>query len=77
MNLIIFFSDNYTKLCTVEVDLSQAILTIPKDTGEGNLYEVFIDFILLFGMTELKAQVAWTENVSNLHMLFNPNRYSD
>jgi hypothetical protein len=61
----------------VEADLSQAILTLPKDTGEGNFYEVFFDFILLFGMTELKAQVAWTENVSNLHMLFNPNTYSD
>jgi hypothetical protein len=61
----------------VEVDLSQAILTLPKATGEGDLYEVIFDFILLFGMTELKAQVAWTENVSNLHMLVNFIRYSD
>jgi hypothetical protein len=73
--IIIFFSDNYTKLCVVEVDLSQAIL--PKVTEEGNFYAADVDFILLFGMTELKAQVAWTENVSNLHMLFNRNRYSD
>jgi hypothetical protein len=62
----------------MEVDLSQApILTLPEATGEGNFYEVDFDFILLFGMTELKAQVAWKENVSNLHMLFNPNKYSD
>ena len=61
----------------MEADLSQAILTLPKATGEGNFYRVDFDFILLFGMTELNAQVAWTENVSNLHMLINFNRYSD
>ena len=53
----------------MEADLSQAILILPKATGEGDLYEVIFDFILLFGMTELKAQVAWTENVSNLHVV--------
>jgi hypothetical protein len=30
------------------------------------------DIILLFGMTELKAQLAWKVNVSALHMLFHP-----
>ena len=50
----------------MEVDLSQApIYTLPKTTGEGNFYRVDFDFILLFGMTELTAQVAWMENVSN------------
>ena len=36
------------------------------------MYRVDFDIILLFGMTELQAQLAWTENVSGLHMLLNP-----
>ena len=38
-------------------------------------YEVDYDIILLFGTTELKAQVAWKENVSGLNMLFKSNRH--
>jgi len=46
-----------------EFDLSRAsVLTLPKTTGEGSYYAVEYDVILLFGMTELKAQVAWQEN---------------
>ena len=45
---------------------------MPDATGKGIFYYVEIDIILLFGMTELKAQVAWTENVGVPHMLFNP-----
>jgi hypothetical protein len=54
-------------LCTIEADLSQApVLTQPKATGTGSFYSVKYDIILLFGMTELKAQVAWKENVGGL-----------
>jgi hypothetical protein len=61
----LYFADNYTKLCTIEADLSlAAVVTQPK--GEGNFYSVDYAIILLFGMTELKAQVAWTVNVSGL-----------
>ena len=60
-------------LCTIEADLSRApLFTQPKATGQGTFYTVNHDIILLFGMTELKAQVAWTENVSGLQMLFIP-----
>jgi len=56
-------TNNYAKLCTVECDLSRAsVITLPKTTGQGNFYAVNFDVILLFGMTELKAQVAWKEN---------------
>jgi hypothetical protein len=50
------------------------MITKHKATGTGRFYTVNYDIILLFGMTELKAQVAWTECVSRrLHsMLFNP-----
>jgi hypothetical protein len=48
------------------------LLPKPKATGKGSFYRVDYDIILLFGMTELKAQVAWKEKVSAPHMLFNP-----
>jgi hypothetical protein len=49
------------------------MFTSPKSIGKGSFYSVNFDIILLFGLTELKAQVAWEENVSHLHsMLFNP-----
>ena len=44
------------------------MLTQPKATGEGSFYNVEFDIILLFGTTELQAQVAWEENVSGLHI---------
>jgi hypothetical protein len=46
------------------------VRTLPKPTGKGSFYGVDIDIILLFGMTELQAQLAWTENVSRVHSLF-------
>jgi hypothetical protein len=64
--------DNYTKLCTLEADLSQAMVVRPKANGKGSFYRASHDIILLFGLTELKAQVAWKVNVSDLHMLFHP-----
>jgi hypothetical protein len=63
-------------LCTIEADLSRVpLLPIPKARGKGSFYRVDYEIILLFGMTELKAQLAWKENVSGLHMMCNPNRY--
>ena len=70
-SMSLYFADNYTKLCTIETDFFRAISTQPKVKGEGSYLKVKYDIILLFGMTELKAQVAWTENVSGPHM-FNP-----
>ena len=66
--------DNYTKLCTIDADLSGVpMLSLPKATGAGSFYRVDYDIILLFGMTELKAQIAWNENVSDLsYISFNP-----
>ena len=53
-------------LCTIEADLSRApILTQPKATGGGIFYTVYYDVILLFGTTELQAQLAWKEKVSH------------
>jgi len=56
-------TNNYTKLCTIGIDLSGVpLLPQPKTTGQGSFYEVKYDIILLFGMTEFKAQIAWEEN---------------
>jgi hypothetical protein len=48
------------------------MLSQPKATEEGSFYKVKFDIILLFGMTELKAQIAWNENVSGFHLSFTP-----
>ena len=32
--------------------------------GPGMFYEIEYETVLLFGLTELKAQIAWKENVS-------------
>jgi len=57
--------DNYTKLCKVAVDLSRLPVTCKrKVSGEGTYYNVEYDIVLLFGLTELQAMVAWKENVS-------------
>ena len=64
-------ADNYTKLCTIEVDLSHISL-IPRYKGNGERGQYFrldYDLVLLFGLTELKAQVAWKEGVCVLHFL--------
>ena len=56
--------DNYTKLCKIEVDLSHLPLSPrPKYSGEGIFYWLKYDVILLFGLTELQAMIAWKENV--------------
>ena len=57
------FAENYSKLCTIEADLSLVIQR--KVKGFRSYYTVHFDIVLLFGMTELKAQIAWKENVSD------------
>lgn len=59
-------SDMYTKVCSIEMDLSHLPLVAqPRLSGEpGMFYEIEYETVLLFGLTELKAQIAWKENVS-------------
>ena len=53
------------KLCTIEADLSRVpMLPRRKAAGKGIFYRIGYDIILMFGMTELKAQIAWKEGVS-------------
>lgn len=56
---------NYTKLCTINVDLSHLPLAArmkPKGLS-GSYYRLDYELVLLFGLTEMKAQVAWKERL--------------
>ncbi|KDR70734.1 hypothetical protein GALMADRAFT_254772 [Galerina marginata CBS 339.88] len=53
---------NFTKLCTVEADLSSLPLDVRVNpVTKKKYYYVKYVIILLFGLTELKVQVAWDE----------------
>ncbi|KAF8333699.1 hypothetical protein F5887DRAFT_1063656 [Amanita rubescens] len=58
---------NYSPVCTVVADTSS--IPEPETTRHSadgmQYYRKEFDIILLFGMTELKAQLAWTENVKS------------
>ncbi|KAF8152735.1 hypothetical protein BJ912DRAFT_1115639 [Pholiota molesta] len=53
---------NYSKLCMITADLSHLNLN-PRKGRQGKTYfRVDYEIVLLFGLTELKAQIAWKEN---------------
>ncbi len=52
-------------LCTVTAD-TMAVpkrRQPPRSAHGSHWYGLSFDIVLLFGLTELKAQIAWTENV--------------
>ncbi|KAI6159165.1 hypothetical protein EDD17DRAFT_915883 [Pisolithus thermaeus] len=57
--------ENFTTLCTIHADTSRLAAKLsPKRSKDGSVYYVIdIKVILLFGLTELKAQVGWVEDV--------------
>ena len=61
----------YSELCTIRVDLSHLwntsnIQTLPKRSGPGVYYEVYYEIVMLFGGTEIEAQLCWNENVRSI-----------
>ncbi|KAF9480734.1 hypothetical protein BDN70DRAFT_893887 [Pholiota conissans] len=53
---------NYRKLCKIDTKLSNLPMKKTQKTkGSGVYYIVKYDIILIFGLTELKAQIAWKE----------------
>ncbi|KAH7883407.1 hypothetical protein F5I97DRAFT_1981501 [Phlebopus sp. FC_14] len=58
--------DQFSTLCTVRADTSKLAKTLhAKHSTEGSIYyAIDIKVVLLFGLTELRAQVSWIENVS-------------
>jgi len=78
---------NYTKLCTISVDLSHLPLAArSKAKGQsGSYYRLDYELVLLFGLTEMKAQVAWKERVlgkeveqrSSTKIIYDPDTTND
>jgi hypothetical protein len=64
--------DMYSTLCYIEADTSQICRTLKprRSSGAGRpYYSIHYDVIVLFGLTELKAQIAWQEQVrSPIHL---------
>lgn len=55
--------ENYTQLCNIVTDLSHVPLS-PMTNPDGEVYyRIYYDIVLLFGLTEMKALVAWKEKV--------------
>ena len=58
--------DMYPTLCYIGADTSQMSkkLQLRRSKETGNIYYILeFDVVLLFGLTELKAQIAWQEEV--------------
>ncbi|KAG2153153.1 hypothetical protein DEU56DRAFT_954958 [Suillus clintonianus] len=57
---------SFTTLCTIHADLSELSRTLrPKRSAfnQSKYYQYEFDVIILFGHTELKAQISWEEKV--------------
>ncbi|KAJ7755461.1 hypothetical protein B0H16DRAFT_715359 [Mycena metata] len=56
-------SENFPVLCTINADTSEMAKTLEPQQGQsGTYYRIDFDVVLSFGLTELKAQIAWIEN---------------
>ncbi|KAF5321822.1 hypothetical protein D9619_002184 [Psilocybe cf. subviscida] len=56
-------TDRYTHLCTLNIDLSHLPLSPITNLNSTRVYyDLEFDIVLQFGLTELKAQLAWEEN---------------
>ena len=64
--LFFFFLELYSELCTIEVDISHLWRTSNVQTmskNSGVYYKVCYELVMLFGGTEIEAQLCWKENV--------------
>ena len=54
----------YSTLCTIEVDLSKLGHSLGPHRGKDGrvYYKASFEVALLFGLTELKAQLCWKDN---------------
>ncbi|KAL1700716.1 hypothetical protein EV121DRAFT_213593 [Schizophyllum commune] len=58
-------SHNFSVLCTVKADVTSAVSRLaPRCRADGRTYyQLEYEVVLLFGLTELKAQLRWFANV--------------
>ncbi|KAF8181789.1 hypothetical protein BJ912DRAFT_1061935 [Pholiota molesta] len=73
---------NYTNLCSIAADLSHLhLMPMKKLAGEGTYYRLQFDVVLLFVLTELKAQIAWKEGGiekrSEAQIVYDPDTTND
>ncbi|PPQ68957.1 LOW QUALITY PROTEIN: hypothetical protein CVT26_001828 [Gymnopilus dilepis] len=59
-------SRNFTHLCTIITDLSHLPLKRQVNRRGSPYYQVYFDVVLQFGLTEMKAQVAWLHEYNAL-----------
>lgn len=59
-------SDNFCQICTIEVDLSKLALQPMRNDRGTTFYRLDYEIVLMFGLTEFKAHIAYKENVSGL-----------
>ncbi|TFK63670.1 hypothetical protein BDN72DRAFT_902224 [Pluteus cervinus] len=57
-------NDNFELMCTIEADTTKAMASSePLMSKDGQAYFALdYDIVLMFGLTEFKAQLSWTEN---------------
>jgi hypothetical protein len=53
-------------MCTVSTDISKVRPEVYTDAAGELYYKTSFEVVLLFGLTKLKAQIAYIENVSVL-----------
>ncbi|KAJ7275877.1 hypothetical protein C8J57DRAFT_1311909 [Mycena rebaudengoi] len=54
---------DFETMCNVIADTRQLAINLePKRSPGGRYYQISYDVVLSFGLTELKAQIAWKEN---------------
>jgi hypothetical protein len=71
-------ADEFSTLCTISADTSAACKNLAVKHNQGRAYyELSYDVIIMFGCTELSAQIEWTEKVcitSNCILIFSDPR---
>lgn len=63
---VLKLEDAYTTLCSVRADTSKLAGSMQPHhlpDGGGTYYSILFYVVLLFGLTELKAQISWIDNV--------------
>lgn len=56
----------FSAVCIVKADTSSVKASVNKSTTGVTYYRIRFDVILLFGLTELKAQIAYLEDVRRI-----------
>ena len=57
---ILLSPENYSQLCIITADLQPLAVHTTNPAGTS-FYKVELDIVLSFGLTELKAQIAWRD----------------